>query len=183
MTQDVADEVPAEVVPAPKLSLAQILEALTRIDNLNEAEFDPAVLAENLQDKVDAIYTVYDRLNSEASRLDKIAADFFKAANVAWKAADRLKDYVLWNMQQQNFQKLPGNVFSFIVMPNNPKVIVEKNPTPEDFLKYSAVVKRDTVYSWDKKQLSSLIKDGAKFPFAKLETGQRVEFKIRKEKT
>lgn len=176
------DEYILTIPPMPKLSLAQILEAFSALDDVEGMDFDPAVLAEDLRDKVDAIYTAHDRLCVEASRLEGHAEDFALAAKRAYAAADRLKSYVQWNMEQQKFQRIPGDKFCFEIRENNPSVYTEHNPTAEDFLKHEDVICRTVLYAWDKTTIRNQIKAGKEFPFAKLKPSKRVVFDKRKEK-
>lgn len=164
----------------PKLTLTQILEAVSSLDNLEGMNFDPTVLAEDLRAKVDAIYTAYDRLLSEASRLDGHAEDFALLAKRAYAAADRLKDYVQWNMEQQKFEKLPGEKFVFVIQVHKGSIETDHIPTAEDCLKFPKLVKRMVGYSWDKGEIATGLANGEEIPFAKLKPTKKVHFKLRK---
>lgn len=168
-----------EVLSAPR-TLAEILSILGNLDLVSETsiEIKPEEILGDLKDKVDAIYTVLERLEREADRLDSIAEDFKLAARRVKENRERLKEYVRFTMTAQGFEKLPGNHWRLQLQKTAPSLAVEREATADDLLANPNLVKRTVSYAWDKNAVKEHIAAGGSFGCGKLVEGKTVRFYI-----
>lgn len=161
------------------MTLQELLLALGDLDNAQNVEIDPQTIVEDLKDKVDAIYTVVERLQGESARLAVNADRFKTASKQIEKQAERLKDYVAWNMEQQGFEKLPGINWK-IQLQKSVEVKAEREPVAEDALEFPDLVRRKISYSWDKTAIKEYWKKGGIFIYAHTVLNKSCRFYINK---
>lgn len=165
-------------------TFAEILEHLNQLDNASElvepAEFQAAL--DDVLEKVDRIYVVLGRMESEANSLRARSAEFLQKASVVERNAKALEEHVGWVMKQQNATKLPGHNWTLQLIATNPSVDVERQATAIEAEIFPDLVRVETktTYNWDKKALAVKLKaDAQSIPFAKLKQGHRIDFKPR----
>lgn len=192
----------AEVVK-PKVTLAELLAAMQEFDlGLPAVDFDPQELANTLKDKVDDVKHVLDRLEFQAMWFRQQADPFMQAAYTLERNTKRLKDYVTFNMQVNEFEALPGNTHVMRLQNNPPALeITEQECTAMHFMKYQSYAKYVWRYEWDEKAIKDVLVSKRKdelekhpnlpvpkdrtfsvpeIPFAKLKFGQHIRFSLKK---
>lgn len=173
----------AEKMPE-KRTLADLLLALNDLDQAPSISFDPKELTDDLADKVDAIKTVMDRLEKEAERLDAEAGRFLKASAGCRANAGRLEEYVRWTMEQLNFERLPGRLYSLRLQKSGKAFKPDRQPTAEDMVAMPHLVRRSTSYAWEANEIKATLQNGGIFPYGRLVDGKKqIKFDIRKGET
>ncbi len=163
------------------MTLEEILARLSDLDNAQvNVEFDPENIAGELNEKVDAIKIVLDRLQGESARLRVCAEEFARAAKTVENNAERLKEYVLYAMQQNGFEKLPGKLWRLQVQKAAPALVTEYSPTAETMLEMPSFVERKVGYSWNKEQIKEHLKAGGEFRYGSLRDSYYVRSYVNK---
>lgn len=170
-------------IPLKPLTLAQLLATLSDLDEAAEVSFDPTTVVGDLKDKVDAIYTVMDRLEHETARLGSIAAEFQLAARRVNQNRERLKEYVRFAMRTNGYEKLPGNRWRLQLQNTAPALVCEREATADDAMAMSAFVTRKVEYKWDKNAIKEHLANGGTFAHGRLMEGQTVRFYVNKGNT
>lgn len=165
-----------------KQSLRTILERLNQIDDdLAPEEFDPAFVVGDLRDKVDAIKWRLDTWRADARKIQEEWIDILtKKKDSLLRKAEKLEGYVLSQMQEKGFEKLPGHMMEVLIKQNPPAVQIDIEAGPEAFLQYDGLVLQKTVYQWDKKRVKALLDSGEELKFARITRGSRIDFKAKK---
>ncbi len=158
------------------MNLAELLAALSDLDEAASVEFDPAQIVGDLKDKVDAIHAVLGRLDSESDRLSGIASQFTKASNSVANNRKRLEAYLLRQMQENGFEKLPGTIWRAQLQKKPPALIVEREANAEDAVQLPALVVRTISYRWDKGAVKELLSAGGEFKYGKIQQDKTVRF-------
>jgi hypothetical protein len=167
-------------------SLSQILQAIEAVELEAVGEdFDPAVLVGELRDKVDATHRYLQWLDFYAEAREAEAARLSEAAEKARARADRLREYVLTQMKDRQYERLPGEAVSIVRRrSSNPAVELKRPPEPADALTLGPLVRVvPRSYAWNKKEIGKLAKAG-KLPdglagLVTLTYSERVEFEDR----
>lgn len=172
------------------MTLTEILAQLSDLDRAAEPSaeqpFPPDRMSaeeavEELRSKVDAIRLVHSRLKSEEARLRVDAAQILKSAQAIAHNRDRLETYICFAMKAAQFEQIPGNRWNVRIRPAQPSLIVDKDPTGEDYLVDPVLIVREVSYRWDKNKVKDVLKSGGTFRYGHLETSDILEFPIRKE--
>lgn len=163
------------------MTLATILNTLDNIDDdLPPEEFDPAAVVGELKDKVDAIKWRLDKWEQDAETVDSWIAMLAAKKKSLMGKHERLLDYVLYQMQQNGFDTIPGHIWRFDRTKSQAKVNVSAPASAHEYLNYPQFVRQKTVYEWDKKALKGALDLGAQLTFASLEQGEHIRFYARK---
>lgn len=95
-------------------SLNSILTLLAAVDDgmIELSQSDMAETLGSLKDKVDGIYEVISRMKSEQDRLKSEIDNFTAKKKALENAEQRLKDYVVFAMDQDGNVKLQGNRYT-----------------------------------------------------------------------
>lgn len=177
----------ARPLPVVRPTLGALLARLAAVDELLEADVDPAELVGDVRDKVDAIKGYLDRLSALDAYLDTQIRPLDQAQEACRRNATRLKTYVRDQMVENKFEKLPGDVWRAQLQSNGgvePLVIAEGRlePTPQDFTQFPGLVKMVRYYEWDMAKVRAFLEGGETLPFAKLtERGKQVRFYVNKD--
>jgi len=160
-------------------ALSVILSKMQEFDDAISSDIDPEKLIGDLRGKVDAINHVINEMESRAGYW-KAQADRITTQRVAIENnIKRLKQYVLFQMQQSGFDSLPGNDWRIKRQRNKPTVETTREPTAHDVLlggKNDLIRVIPTTYQWDKNALAEAIKSGKKFDFANLKESECIRF-------
>lgn len=133
----------------PKPTLAAILAAMQIFDEAVAVDFDPAEVVGDLRDKVDAIKRVIDRLDFQAEWCRQQAEPFLKAAKALESNVGRLRDYVLYHMQEGLFTELPGNQYRAVLQNNPPSLeLLGTGCSKLDFERYPNYVEHVDHFRW-----------------------------------
>lgn len=187
----------------PRPTLSSILTAMQMFDEAIVIDFDSAeVVAGDLKDKVDAIKVVIDRLEFQAEWCRQKADPFMKSAYALERNVKRLREYVLYQMQQGEFDTLPGNTYRAQLQNNPPSLeLTQPECSALDYQRYPNYVKQIRFYEWDKTAIKDaliskrrdVIEECATsgvpapndrsftaeaIPFAKLAIGQQLRFYV-----
>ncbi len=165
------------------MTFDEILERLSNLDNA--AEEIPLEVweqtATDLEQKVDAIKVVLDRLALEATRLEEAAEEFKGAARAITRNADRLADRVRWTMEAREVDKLPGKLYRLRLQASAPSVVTDREATEMDISIWGEdLVRKKTTWSWDKKALLEKLKEGIQVPWAHIKTSKHIRFDVKK---
>ena len=171
-----------------KMTLAKLLQALNEADNAVALDFDPESVVGELRDKIDAIHTVLTRLEGGETWCRNMAKPFQAKAKALQHNRERLEDYVVYTMQQQHFESLPGDML-MVRLRNNPTALKMLKGLPDalDYMNYPEYVEPIRGYAWRTDKIKEDLKTGKLvFPapnegeeskaFAMLTQGQRAEF-------
>ncbi len=176
---------PAAVPEKPKVRLIDLLRLMTDFDNAVAQDFNPEEIVGDLRDKVDDIKHVLDRLEGQERWCRDRAAPFQKAAQAIARNRERLKNYVVWAMQQEHFQAVPGNEWKARLQDNPASLeMLQPEPTALDYRDYPDYVEPIRRYEWKTSAIKEALAAGKltfgeeKKPFAKLNIGQHVRFDI-----
>lgn len=160
------------------MKLRELLGRLQDIDDdLLPEEFDPAQIVGDIKDKVDAIKW---RLDEWAAQAKMIEEEYLKPlaqkkAAILGKA-ERLKDYVRFQMVTNGFEKLPGEMFRVQVQDSPPSVDTKEFADARMYLNYPEYVVQETTYKWNKEALKDALNGGEVLTFAELKRGKHVRF-------
>jgi hypothetical protein len=162
-------------------TLREILDRFKMIDDdLPPEDFDPAVVVGDVKDKVDAIKWRIDSWEAEAEAVgDWIKALSLRQRSLAAKA-EKLSSYLKQQMIENEFQKLPGNIWRAQVQRIADKVEILKEAGAEDVLSDTAApfVKQVINYTWDKKAIADALKEGKALPFAYAKENKSLRFYV-----
>ena len=136
----------------------------TLLTKLREAddgiiEMDIEQLQETLgsvRDKVDGIFEVISKLESEAERMKKLAKSFAVRQKSCENQVARLKNYITYSMDQDGATEIYGEIHQMKLVSRKTQKVRDLIIGPEMFIKFQEVVRRD--YSFDK----NLLKEKAK---------------------
>jgi len=160
------------------MTLRELLNRLRDIDDdLLPEEFDPAEVVGDIKDKVDAIKWRLDSWAASAKMIDEeYIAQLRQKRDAILGKAERLKQYVQFQMVTNGFEKLPGEMFRVQVQ-NSPKSVETKElATPQMFLNYPEYVVQKTTYDWNKEALKEALNKGEVLTFAEIKQGKHIRF-------
>lgn len=115
-----------------------------------------------IQDKAAGYVDVIQQLDMEAAKADLMAKQFAAKRDVRKNNVKRMKEALMWAMDQMDVKELPAGDYTIKVVKNGgmqPMVI--DGEVPESFLK--------VIYEADKDKISQALKDGQELSFARLE--------------
>lgn len=142
-------------------TLADTLESIS--SDLTTKSQNVAFVIRNLEGMVEQIGVAVEAMNARAKALEK--------------RAERLREYLLMNMQMAGIQKIECPYFSLAVRENPPKVIVDdEKQIPIAYMTDPAPPPPPEPKP-DKKLIAKAMKDGADVPGCRLERGKRLEIK------
>ncbi len=163
------------------LTLDQLLSLLSNLDQDQAIEFEPDQVIGDLREKVDAIRTVQQRLRMEEERLRENAAELTRAAQAVKSNRERLDSYVVYAMQSNGFDKVPGKYWRMQKQRTAPSVITDHEPGPDDALRFGEFVERQVTYKWNKPLIKGALESGSPLDFAALKENTTVRFYALKE--
>lgn len=139
-----------------KLSLHELLDIMTRTDEglieLAESELD--MVGTLTAEKVDNIKSFRDFVLARAEVLAEQAKELFEAKKQLENLADRLTKNVTFNMQAQNFKKLPGYKYQ-VALREKDKIEIKCEPNSQLYAQFPELIKRE--YSWRKKEFDAFV--------------------------
>lgn len=151
--------VPQEPTEEKSLTLNQLLMKLTEADD-DLAEFDftaEADLIEAGRVKVDNYKYVLDKLEALEAVYDKWLKEYQAAKRTVAANRERLAKHLVAVLQQNGFDRFPGNQFQVAVQRATPAVELKvSEPNPQLKIKYPDYIR--VKYEWDK----TAIRDGLK---------------------
>lgn len=117
----------------PVNTLAGILTTLEDADDCL-VNIDPAEVVGMLNDKVDAIHHVLERMKFTAEYLKELAKPLRKKASAIENAREQLREYVAYNMKQHGFDTLPGTRYKAVLRSNPEKIVIsyDRQPTTSE---------------------------------------------------
>jgi len=163
-------------------TLREILDLFSYLDDdLPPEDFDPALVVGDVKDKVDAIKWRIDQWEAEAQAIkDGWIKQLTAKANALLAKKEKLGAYLKEQMIAHEFEKLPGHMFTASIRKNPPSVKLTTEATADLYLDFPELVEELPVeYRFRKDKIKEELKAGKVVPFARLEQGQRVEFKVK----
>ena len=141
--------------------MSTLNELLTKLREADDGiiEMDIEQLEETLgsvKDKVDGIFEVISKLESEAERMKKLAKSFAVRQKSCENQVARLKNYITYSMDQDGATEIYGEIHQMKLVSRKTQKVRDLIIGPEMFIKFQEVVRRD--YSFDK----NLLKEKAK---------------------
>jgi len=136
----------------PALSFEGQLARLADADEfLSDPNFDPAKFVGDLRDKVDGLKSVESRMQLVAEYFDVFAKPILEKAKTLRNNRERLRDYIVYSMQVNHFEAVPGNLWKVRPRANTQVSVIEsREPTKDDFVEFHDVIRVKETYSWDK---------------------------------
>lgn len=131
-------------------------ELLIKLTEADEAIEGPDLeLTQLVMDKIDGIKYILDKIDLEAS--------YAKAQLERWQNRkkrleaneEKFKAWIVRSLQDKGLDQLPGNKYLLKLTPNNPKVVIDREPTYEDWAQMPEAVSTKITCTWNK----SYIKD------------------------
>lgn len=141
----------------------------------DEDSFDAAIkaLAGEFRDKAVSVAQVAKNFAAAAEQIRKAAAEMTKRADVLNKREERIKRYLLGEMEKTGINRIESPYFPIAIRSGPPRVIVtDEHRIPSEFM-------RHVPEQWepDKIAIRQALQDGERFNWAHLEQSKRVEFK------
>lgn len=167
------------------LTLYQIsAEYRSAADTLAELDMDEQTIADTLESisgdltvKAQNVAFVIRNLEASAQQISVAVEHMNARAQALEKRAERVREYLLMNMQMAGVQKIECPYFKLAVKENPPKVIVEHEQLiPAAYMTDPAPPPPPPAKP-DKKLIAQALKDGHDVPGCKLELGKRLEIK------
>lgn len=158
-----------------KPTLNALIESL---DNDVMTEQEAKELRYALEEKIDAYAMVQSQMAAEVERLKGIAREFAEEAKLMESRLKKFNERVLYVMDVNGFEKLPGERFQLVQTLNPPSVKVEADPCDLDADAYPDLVR--IKYEWSLTAIKAAITEGRDIPFARLVRGKKPVFKVRK---
>lgn len=167
------------------LTLYQIsAEYRAAADTLAELDLDEQTLADTLESingdltvKAQNVAFVIKNLESAAEQIAVAVEHMNARAQALEKRAERVREYLLQNMQMAGVQKIECPYFKLAVRENPPKVLVDdERQVPMSYFTEPAPPP-PPVPKLDKKLVKKAIEDGFEVPGCRLERGKRLEIK------
>lgn len=151
---------------------------IERLDDDVMTEAEAKELRADIESKVDSYAEVRSMLESEVERIQRIAKEFAQEAKAAEARLKRFNDRVLFLMETNGLEKLPGTKWQLAQRLNPESVVVDGEPTEFDQDLYPELVKIKR--EWSKTAIKAALSEGVDLSFAKVVRTKRVEFKVRK---
>lgn len=148
-----------------KPTLSQVLAVLANSEDALE-QFDPEVVVGNVEDKVDAIHHVLEKMKATTAHLKDMAKPLTEKARAIDNARERLREYVVFSMKKAQFENLPGKAYKASLRSGHHKVLIEseREPTPQDATKHKAFVKTVVSFEWDHEAIEAAHAKGEELP-------------------
>lgn len=161
-----------------EMTLNEILTTFDTIDDPDAAPLTPVqleALQNALLDKVDAIKFVLDSWTDIANRHNEYAKDHLEKKRAYEKRVDRLKEYVVYAMRRNDFEKIAGEEWKVSV--RRSEVIETTGDPTEAYAELYPDLVRHKI-EWNKSEIKSLAKLGHKFPFAEIRENYSPQFSV-----
>ena len=150
-------------------------------DKLAELDLDEVTLADTLESisgdlttKSQNVAFVIRNLEAAAEQIGVAIEAMQARAQAITKRADRVREYLLQNMQMAGVQKIECPYFKLAVRDNPPKVVVDDEAqVPKAYFTDPPPPPQKL----DKKLIAQAMKDGNDVPGCRLERGKRLEIK------
>lgn len=148
-----------------KPTLDQVLHVMNVSEEYLE-EFDPEVVVGNVEDKIDSIYYILEKMKVTTDHLKAMAKPITSKASAINNSRERLREYVLFQMMKHEYNRLPGKAFKAEIREGHHRVIVtaEKSPSPKDAQAYQEFVKTEVSFSWDQEAIEKAFVEGRELP-------------------
>lgn len=164
-----------------RITLADLVSQLAALDDSLTQEFDPAILVEDIRNKVDDIKFIVDRLGAFDQAIKAQIEPLARARASANRNLESLKRYVAQSMQDNHFERLPGNTWRIQLQDNPGMVEFTREPSMEDAHNFPGVVEVVTQYRWRVGVIKEMLQEGGEFTFAKLKKGKHCRFYLNTE--
>ncbi|SDV49243.1 siphovirus Gp157 family protein [Chitinasiproducens palmae] len=153
-------------------------------DTLAELDLDEQTVADTLEsisgditEKATNVAAFIRNLESTAEAVKNAAKGMTDRAKAIEARADRIKHYLLANMQHAGIKKIDSPLFAITVKDNPVSVVIDdERQIPAEYMT-DPVPPPPPPAKPDKKLIAQAIKDGFEVPGARLERKQRVEIK------
>ena len=121
-----------------------------------------------LINKVDGCKHMLDHWEDEAKRHAAYALEHAETKRAIQAKAERLENRIVWAMQRNNFEALPGKEFK-VKIGKTERVEILSEPTEEHSINFPELVRTKLTFAWDKASVKEHIeKVGESFPYAKV---------------
>lgn len=142
----------------PALSFENLLSELTGADEyLSDPNFDPQALVGDIRNKVDGLKSVETRMQLVSDYFDAFAKPILDKAKTIRNNRERLRDYIVYAMQSNHFEMVPGDGWKVRTRPNTQlSVETSREPGLRDYLEMPKLVRATTEYSWDKNAIKEM---------------------------
>ena len=167
-----------------KKTLGDILSSLQQADDglLSFTEEQQRSVVEDLKDKVDSYKYIDDKFDAEITRLDEQMKMIAEVKKSLQNNKAKLRELMAFHMVQNNFEKLPGQMFQVsLVRRNDVDLTITNEPNEELLLEYGPQFINKT-YSWNTTSLKRAVKADpeAYAKFGTFKEKSHVQFTVRK---
>lgn len=148
-----------------KVTLNELLAALEYSEDFL-ADFDPDKLIGTLEDKIDSVHVILERMEATVTHLKDMAKPFTAKASAIENSRKRLREYVAYNMRSSGFQTLPGKNYKAFLNtgPETLVLNVEREPTAKDYSDHAGFVEMNISFSWNKTAIFVAHSEGKEVP-------------------
>lgn len=173
----------AEPAEQQRRTLRDILGDVSENDRYAEffGSFKPGTeeAMRELSEKIEASFAKIDEWENgaaqwqgSADRYSELAAESQQRADALANRAKRLRDYMVFELRVNGFEKIPGvTISAALKRANTPKTIIGKAADALDMKKYPALVEQiPRSYRWDTKAVCAALKEIA----AKVDRGEQL---------
>jgi hypothetical protein len=152
-------------------------QLLIYLDQEEISEDGVKATIEALTSKVDGCALFESELRAEIDRLKEIVREFHDAQKAAEKRLERFREYLVYTMTVNSFDKVPGELFSLVLIENPPKVEIKGEPSVFDAEAYPDFVR--VRYEWNKSAIKEAI-ETREVPFARIVREKRPKFSVKR---
>lgn len=156
------------------MKLYELTEVYAELLNLDLEEYDLSTTLDSLQgtvaEKAEGILMVMKTLEAEQDAYIKEIARINELKKKADNKVKAMKDYLSYNLQQMDIQKLDTKLFKLSFRKSESVVIDDQTKLPEEYIKVK------TTESPDKTALKKALKDG-EIEGCHIETKQNLQIK------
>lgn len=117
-----------------KVTLTEILNIYNAVDD-DVIEIDHETIqltGDELQAKIDSFVTYIKDCKSRAKELKERSKEIEGRAKALVNRANNITDYLKYVMEQNGFEKLPGNLYRVSLVKSKPKIVMDRDCTDDD---------------------------------------------------
>lgn len=161
MTETLVTSKPDET----QMTLSQLLTALEETENSLE-EFDPATIIGSLNDKIDSIHLVLEKMKATRDHMKELAKPFTAKARVMDNSYERLREYIAFEMKTKGFDTLPGKSYKATLAYGKEKVVIqsEREPTAHDVKAMKRFITTNVSFEWNEDEIEKAFLAGEELP-------------------
>lgn len=148
-----------------QLTLAEILTVMEYSEESLEG-FDPAVIVGSLNDKIDSIYLILEKMKATKDHLKDLAKPFTTKARAIEKAHDRLREYIAFQMKERSYPSLPGRNYKANLRLGNETVVIkaDRQPTAMDMKDLKRFIQTNVSFDWNHDEIEKAYLAGEELP-------------------